>query len=67
MYNLTHSYIIPLGLAGVCVAAHQYELLAYCAIWVAHIGFDRAFGYGLKYATSFGDTHLGKVGRRDKN
>jgi hypothetical protein len=32
-----------------------------CVIWVAHIGFDRLLGYGLKYPTAFKDTHLGKV------
>ncbi|HET8568702.1 MAG TPA: DUF4260 family protein [Candidatus Limnocylindria bacterium] len=24
---------------------------------------DRLFGYGLKYPTSFSDTHLGRIGR----
>ena len=33
------------------------------AIWVAHVGFDRALGYGLKYADGFGFTHLGLKGR----
>lgn len=33
-------------------------------IWTAHIGFDRALGYGLKYATAFGETHLGRLGGR---
>ncbi len=33
-------------------------------IWIAHIGLDRALGYGLKYSTGFGDTHLGRIGRR---
>jgi hypothetical protein len=33
-------------------------------IWVAHIGFDRMLGYGLKYPTAFSDTHLGRIGRR---
>jgi hypothetical protein len=32
-------------------------------IGLAHVGFDRALGYGLKYATGFGDTHLGRKGR----
>jgi hypothetical protein len=32
-------------------------------IWLAHIGADRGLGYGLKYATAFGDTHLGYIGR----
>ncbi|MDU3890869.1 MAG: DUF4260 family protein [Serratia liquefaciens] len=33
-------------------------------IWGAHIGFDRALGYGLKYASGFADTHLGGLGRK---
>jgi hypothetical protein len=32
-------------------------------IWIGHIGFDRALGYGLKYSTGFGDSHLGQLGR----
>jgi hypothetical protein len=32
-------------------------------IWMAHVGFDRFLGYGLKYASNFHDTHLGKIGR----
>ena len=30
-------------------------------IWIAHIGFDRMLGFGLKYATGFKDTHLSRV------
>jgi hypothetical protein len=30
-------------------------------IWLLHIGFDRAIGYGLKYPSSFKETHLGRV------
>jgi hypothetical protein len=29
----------------------------------AHIGIDRALGYGLKYSTGFGFTHLGRIGK----
>lgn len=32
-------------------------------IWCAHIGFDRALGYGLKYPEGFGFTHLGRIGQ----
>ena len=32
-------------------------------IWFAHVGLDRAVGYGLKYASDFKDTHLGRIGR----
>lgn len=34
-----------------------YLVLA-AAVWTAHIGADRLVGYGLKYPTGFGDTHL---------
>lgn len=30
-------------------------------IWLAHIGMERAVSYGLKYPTSFKDTHLQRV------
>src|SRR3954470_22529461 len=33
-------------------------------IWFAHIGLDRALGYGLKYDDSFQHTHLGWIGKR---
>ncbi len=33
------------------------------AILVAHVGMDRALGYGLKLPTSFQDTHLGRIGK----
>ncbi len=32
-------------------------------VWVAHIGLDRMLGYGLKYASAFSHTHLGRIGR----
>ena len=32
-------------------------------IWLAHIGIDRALGYGLKYGAGFGFTHLGRIGK----
>jgi hypothetical protein len=32
-------------------------------VWAAHIGFDRGLGYGLKYPSAFGDTHLGRIGK----
>jgi len=32
-------------------------------IWMAHIGIDRALGFGLKYDAGFGFTHLGRIGK----
>lgn len=37
--------------------------LSIAMIWLAHIGFDRALGYGLKYSDGFGFTHLGRIGK----
>ncbi|QUD86210.1 DUF4260 domain-containing protein [Phenylobacterium montanum] len=62
-YNLAHSYATPLLLGGIGIAAHVPAALPLMLIWTAHIAFDRLLGYGLKYATAFGDTHLGRVGK----
>ena len=63
IYNAAHTYGGPaaLWLAGWWSGWNSAELAA--LIWAAHIGVDRALGYGLKYATSFSDTHLGHIGR----
>lgn len=64
-YNAAHSYVGPALLATLGQATALPECLLLALIWVSHIGMDRALGYGLKYATSFGDTHLGRKGRTD--
>ncbi len=63
IYNVAHSYAlaVPIALAGFLGGVPA--LAAVGLIWIAHIGFDRALGYGLKYPTAFGDTHLGRIGR----
>jgi len=38
-------------------------LAAVGLIWAAHVGIDRALGFGLKYPSAFTDTHLGSIGR----
>ena len=62
-YNLVHSTVLPacLGLAGLLGGWPWAELGA--LIWLAHIGFDRVLGYGLKYPVAFGATHLGWIGK----
>lgn len=62
VYNLLHSHAGPLLLAIVLLSTGHS--LALPLIWVAHIGIDRALGYGLKYPTGFPHTHLGRIGRR---
>jgi len=63
-YNAVHSYLGAALAALLGASLHQHALLLMAAIWAAHVGFDRMLGYGLKYATAFGDTHLGQKGRR---
>jgi hypothetical protein len=63
-YNAGHSYVAPALLAALSVALGAPALLLGAAIWVGHVGFDRMLGYGLKYGTAFGDTHLGRVGSK---
>jgi hypothetical protein len=63
-YNAGHSTLGPLLLAMLGLLSGLPAVLPYALIWTAHIGFDRALGYGLKYGTAFGHTHLGVVGRR---
>lgn len=58
LYNTFHSYVAPiaLGAAGVWVGTTPFVWVA--LVWIAHIGVDRAVGYGLKYPTGFKQTHL---------
>ena len=63
-YNLVHTYTAALALAFAGFFAGSPAAASLGLILIAHIGFDRTLGYGLKYATGFGDTHLGRAGRR---
>jgi hypothetical protein len=62
-YNLVHTYALalPVALEGFALGSPVASALG--LILIAHIGFDRMLGFGLKYATGFGDTHLGQTGR----
>jgi hypothetical protein len=62
-YNAAHSYIVPLALLTAGFGFVPPLVLSVAMIWLAHIGFDRALGYGLKYTAGFGFTHLGRIGR----
>jgi hypothetical protein len=63
VYDCAHSYVLPLASGIALAASGNADKLPFVLIWTAHIGFDRALGYGLKYPTGFGDTHLGPMGR----
>jgi Domain of unknown function (DUF4260) len=61
LYNLVHTSVFPLMLALAAFYEHHSGLLSFALIWIAHLGGDRALGYGLKYPTFFKDTHLQRV------
>jgi hypothetical protein len=60
-YNLAHTYTGPAVLGVYGVLAGNDVALSLALVWAAHIGMDRALGYGLKYATSSKDTHLQRI------
>ena len=60
-YDAAHTYVAPLALAALGVVAGWDTAVAVGLVWAAHIGADRALGYGLKYPSGFGDTHLQRV------
>ncbi len=62
-YNITHSLIGAALCLGLGVAGEKEIMLIAGVIWFAHIGFDRALGYGLKYNKGFSYTHLGRIGK----
>lgn len=63
IYNAAHSYVLPMILNVIGFSTASPLLLSIAMIWLAHIGFDRALGYGLKYSAGFGFTHLGRIGK----
>ena len=64
LYNLGHSYVLPAILLAIFLWTGNALGVATAIIWIAHVGFDRFAGYGLKYESAFGATHLGRIGRK---
>ena len=63
VYNAAHSYLGPMALMTTGFASGEPLTLSIAMIWLAHIGIDRALGYGLKYEAGFAFTHLGRIGK----
>lgn len=61
IYNFVHTFFAPGVLIAIAIPASKRQLLPFALIWIAHIGFDRMPGFGLKYPTRFKDTHLQHV------
>ena len=62
-YNAAHNLVLALGLVGIGWWLPAAPLALAGAVLLAHVGMDRALGYGLKLPTDFRDTHLGRIGR----
>ncbi len=60
-YNLIHTMLLPLGLGLYAIVAFERWAGLGALIWLAHLGIDRAAGFGLKYPSGFKDTHLGRL------
>ncbi|MDT4291705.1 DUF4260 domain-containing protein [Methylomonas sp. MO1] len=62
-YNTAHSHIGAIASLVIGFTLPSPALQCAGLIWCAHIVFDRALGYGLKYPEGFSFTHLGRIGR----
>ena len=66
VYNLGHTLVLPILLLVAGVILQQNLVVLLSLIWLAHIGMDRALGYGLKSTEGFKHTHLGVIGKHKK-
>ena len=66
-YNILHSKVIAVIIELVGIYYSNNYLILTGIIMFGHSSFDRMLGYGLKYNTGFGFTHLGKIGKEKDN
>jgi hypothetical protein len=62
-YNAAHNLVVPIALLGLGWWTDTAWVVLAAAVFITHIGLDRALGYGLKLPTDFRDTHLGRIGK----
>jgi hypothetical protein len=60
VYNLVHTTVFPIMLAAYGLLTGGASALQIALVWFAHIGMDRAIGYGLKYSGEF-KSHFTRV------
>ncbi|HUH49395.1 MAG TPA: DUF4260 domain-containing protein [Mycoplana sp.] len=63
-YNTVHIYAFGAVLLAIGLMTAVPLLAVLGALWVAHSGFDRMLGYGLKSPEGFAITHLGRIGKQ---
>ena len=61
-YNAVHNWTLAIAILGIGWWLASIPALLAGSVLLAHVGMDRALGYGLKLPTSFQDTHLGRIG-----
>ena len=62
-YNAVHNVVLAIAALGLGWLLASAPLALGGAVLLAHVGMDRALGYGLKLGTGFAETHLGRIGR----
>jgi hypothetical protein len=60
-YDLVHIEVWPIVLGAYGVLAGEQLPVQIALIWLAHLGLDRAVGYGLRYPDAPGESHLDRV------
>lgn len=63
-YNFTHHRAVAIIVLLIGFMVNIPWLIAFGAILLGHASLDRILGYGLKYFSSFNDTHLGIIGKK---
>lgn len=64
IYNAVHIYGFGAAVLAIGLVAPAPLLAGLGWLWIAHAGFDRMLGYGLKFPEGFDHTHLGRIGKR---
>lgn len=67
VYNAVHIYGFGAIFLALGLVLAVPILMALGALWLAHAGFDRSLGYGLKSPKGFSLTHLGRIGGKGSN
>lgn len=67
IYNLFHHKGLAAAVVICGTSLNEPILILAGSILFSHAAFDRVFGYGLKYSDSFKHTHLGWIGKTEKN
>ncbi len=60
-YDAVHIEVWPVLLGAIGILGDEQVPIQIALIWLAHIGLDRALGYGLRYPDNASESHLDRV------